>query len=68
MANFFWRYVAKTPFYGAQTTIYCSLAEDLGTGKYFDNCKEEKIHSAALSLPDQERLWDLSEKLVGLKQ
>ena len=67
-ANFFFSYVAKTPFEGAQTTIYCALAEDLGTGKYFNDCKEDRVGEAALSVQDQERLWALSEKLVGLRQ
>ena len=65
MANFFWQYVAKTPFYGAQTTIYCCLAENLQSGKYYDNCKEEKLLPKALLVEDQEKLWDLSERLVN---
>ena len=65
VANFFWQYVAKTPFYGAQTTIYCCLAENLQSGKYYDNCKEEKLVSKALLVEDQEKLWDLSERLVN---
>ena len=67
LANFFWKYVAKTPFYGAQTTLYCALAEELWSesGKYYDDCKEEKLLPLAASVKDQDRLWELSEKLVG---
>uniref|UniRef100_A0A671QU00 Zgc:153441 n=1 Tax=Sinocyclocheilus anshuiensis TaxID=1608454 RepID=A0A671QU00_9TELE len=57
----------KTPSQGAQTSIYCAVAEGLEShsGCYFSDCKlkepapEGKDDLAAL------RLWEISAKLVG---
>ncbi|XP_057210434.1 retinol-DH_like_SDR_c domain-containing protein isoform X3 [Triplophysa rosa] len=60
----------KTPKQGAQTTIYCAVAEWLEphSGCYFSDCKlkepapEGKDDLAAL------RLWEVSAKLVGYSE
>ncbi|XP_056597828.1 retinol-DH_like_SDR_c domain-containing protein [Triplophysa dalaica] len=60
----------KTPKQGAQTTIYCAVAEWLEpySGCYFRDCKlkepapEGKDDLAAL------RLWEVSAKLVGYSE
>lgn len=59
--------IAKSPWKGAQTTIYCSVAEELDgvSGKYFGNCCEEQLTSS-VSVDDEgaERLWEVSMKMV----
>ena len=64
-----YRFVVKTPFNGAQTTIFCALDKDIEnkSGAYFSDCEEKHPNPKAEILEDQERLWTLSEKLVGLK-
>jgi retinol dehydrogenase-12 len=58
----------KTPLQGTQTTIYCCLEESIQdhSGRYYSDCKETTAASAARSEEDAKRLWELSEKLVGL--
>jgi retinol dehydrogenase-12 len=58
----------KTPLQGAQTTIYCCLEESIQdhSGRYYSDCKEKTAASAGRSEEDAKRLWELSEKLVGL--
>ena len=48
----------KTPWKGAQTTIYSAVAEELEgvSGKFFADCAEIKL---TVSNQDAERLWDL---------
>jgi len=56
----------KTPFQGAQTTLYCALA-DIGdqSGQYFADCVLKK-NPNPLAYDDDlaKRLWEVSEKLV----
>ncbi|XP_056335691.1 retinol-DH_like_SDR_c domain-containing protein isoform X1 [Danio aesculapii] len=60
----------KTPYQGAQTSIYCATADGLEThsGCYFSDCAlkepapEGKDDLAAL------RLWEISAKLVGYSE
>ena len=68
LANALYGYVAKTPFYGTQTTLYCALSEDLSdaSGRYYSDCKEKSAKLSALNVEDQERLWALSKEMVGL--
>jgi retinol dehydrogenase-13 len=62
-------YVMKTPFNGAQTTLYCAInsAVEKDTGLYYSDCAE-KLPSIDPGLIDehQKRLWTISEKAVGL--
>lgn len=57
----------KTPFNGAQTTLYCclsSLLED-ETGCYYEECRLSEAHRRALDEDAQKRLWDWSERAVA---
>ena len=64
-----WILITKTPWQGAQTVIYCAVAEELEgvTGKYFGECREEKLVTQ-VATDDQaaERLWSVSVRMVGL--
>lgn len=59
-------YVSKTPFYGAQTTLYCTLEDKLSvqSGKYYSDCDEATPKRCATIEEDQEKLWKLSEAMV----
>ena len=59
----------KTPFHGAQTTLYCSLEPSLEneSGNYYSDCKRKTPSRDARNEDDQKRLWDISEEVVGLK-
>ncbi len=63
------RFTLKTPFYGAQTTIYCCLEDKLenDSGKYFDGCREASISRLAQNEENQKKMWEISEQMVGLK-
>lgn len=54
---------------GAQTTLYCALEPKLDgvSGKYFSDCAEKEPAEAAKSIDNQEKLREISEKLVGFK-
>jgi NAD(P)-dependent dehydrogenase (short-subunit alcohol dehydrogenase family) len=69
----------KTPEQGASTSLWAAVGQELEGvgGKYLEDCQEalafnpEKPSSGvmpyALDLSSAERLWDLSERMVGLK-
>ena len=54
---------------GAQTTIYCAVAEELEgvSGKYFADCQLQEL-TTKLSQDDEvaEILWTASAAMVGL--
>lgn len=61
----------KTPWQGAQTTIYCAVSEDLDgvSGQYLGDCKIERLKTpAATDDVMAERLWHLSCSMVSLKE
>lgn len=60
----------KKPIHGAQTILYCALDDSVAndSGKYYADCRETRPHPRALRKEDQKRLWELSEKFVGLKE
>eukprot|EP00026_Physarum_polycephalum_P013042 Phypoly_transcript_13403.p1 GENE.Phypoly_transcript_13403~~Phypoly_transcript_13403.p1 ORF type:complete len:332 (+),score=55.22 Phypoly_transcript_13403:59-1054(+) len=62
----------KTPKQGAATTIYAALAPEAGEGgKFYDDIHEAIDPPAAPHALDPEeakKLWEVSEKIVGLKQ
>ncbi len=62
--------VMLTPRQGAQTTLYCCLEESIAddSGKYYSDCKEKEPVSAANDVKQQNKLWAISEKLVGLTE
>uniref|UniRef100_A0A3B4A0N7 Uncharacterized protein n=1 Tax=Periophthalmus magnuspinnatus TaxID=409849 RepID=A0A3B4A0N7_9GOBI len=57
----------KTPWEGAQTTIYCAVEESLAneTGFYYD-CARKTPAPQAQDDAAAKRLWDLSASMVGL--
>ena len=62
-------FATKTPFYGAQTTLYCALDDSIEceSGMYYSDCAQKTPSAEALNKEDQKKLWALSESMVGLK-
>lgn len=62
----------KSPWYGAQTTIHCAVAEELETesGRYYGNCKEEPYPEVRGPADEAvaKKLWEVSERLTGLSE
>ncbi len=59
----------KTPWQGAQTTIYCAVAEELEgvSGGYYGDCRQEElVTDVAVDDDVAEKLWRVSEEMVGL--
>ena len=58
----------KTPWQGAQTTIYCAVAEELEgvSGRYFADRRDKDIMTQATTDEAIERLWELSCQWSGL--
>ena len=66
-----WKFVIKTPKYGAETTLYCTLDDKIEceSGKYYSDCQQKPTLTAhAEDMEQAKKLWELSENLVGLKQ
>ncbi len=65
----FQKIAAKKPEQGAATSIYLATSPEVSgvTGKYFSNCKETHSSSASYDVAAQQRLWELSEQMVGAK-
>ncbi|KAK3092840.1 hypothetical protein FSP39_007804, partial [Pinctada imbricata] len=63
------RLMFKSPMQGAQTSIYCAVSEDLNnvSGKYFSDCAIKGESKQAKDDGTAKKLWEVSEKLVGLK-
>lgn len=73
--NLFLRIIAKpllllikSPWEGAQTTIYCAVDESLAksSGLYYSDCAPKKAAPQALDDAAAKKLWDLSASMVGL--
>jgi NAD(P)-dependent dehydrogenase (short-subunit alcohol dehydrogenase family) len=68
----FVRAIAKlfmlTPAEGAATSLHVATAEELETttGEYFEKSRPRKAAAAACDEAAQERLWALSERLLGI--
>lgn len=67
----FWPLVSqfiKTSWHGAQTTLYCTLDDEIGneTGQYYSDCHRAVASSAAENVENQKRLWQISEILLEL--
>jgi len=60
----------KTIPQGASTTVYVAVAPELESvgGKYFQDCNLGKPTAASQDEKNALRLWEVSEKLVGLNQ
>ena len=52
---------------GAQTTIYCSVAEELTavSGLYFSDCRVKECSKLAMDSGVTKKLWEASEVLTG---
>ncbi|GAA6231538.1 retinol dehydrogenase 12 [Lates japonicus] len=59
----------KTPREGAQTTIYCAVAEELHSvsGKHFSDCAPAFVAPQGRSEETARRLWDVSCELLGIE-
>ena len=60
--------ILKTPYQGAQTTVYCAVSEEVEgvSGKYFGDCREEKLKTAVAE--DDQVAEKLSAEMVELGQ
>ena len=56
-----------SPERGAATSLHVATAPHLAkvSGKYFAKCREKRPSRRALVMPDQERLWDMSERYTS---
>ncbi|XP_044231444.1 retinol dehydrogenase 12 [Thunnus albacares] len=59
----------KTPREGAQTSIYCAVAEELHSisGKHFSDCAPAFVAPQGRSEDTAKRLWDVSCELLGIE-
>jgi retinol dehydrogenase-12 len=59
----------KTPFYGAQTTLYCCLEDTIESesGLYYSDCAKKTPSRYALDSESAKKLWNISEALVEKK-
>lgn len=62
-----WWAVSKSPLEGAQTTLHCASSPSIEKqgGKYFSDCEPKEPSYTSKDLA--QKLWDVSEKLVGLE-
>ena len=61
--------ILKTPYQGAQTTIYCAVSEELEgvSERYFEDCREKELEKEYVKVEEtEERLWQVSADMVGL--
>jgi retinol dehydrogenase-14 len=71
-ANFIIRTIVRLMFIpvekGAKTSVYVASAPELDgvSGKYFDDCKEAETGDVSRDEEMAAKLWDVSEKLVGI--
>ncbi|VEN52812.1 unnamed protein product [Callosobruchus maculatus] len=54
---------------GAQTSIYCSVANDLESfsGEHFEDCRMVKRYKSASDMMLVKKLWEESEKVVKIE-
>ncbi|XP_034431546.1 retinol dehydrogenase 12 isoform X1 [Hippoglossus hippoglossus] len=59
----------KTPQEGAQTSIYCAVAEELHSvsGKHFSDCAPAFVAPQGRSEETARRLWDISCELLAIE-
>ena len=60
----------KTPNGGAQTSVYCAVAEELKTvsGEYFKDCALTDCSALARDEALATELWKQSEELTGINK
>nr|XP_029507185.1 retinol dehydrogenase 11-like isoform X2 [Oncorhynchus nerka] len=58
----------KSPRDGAQTSIYCAVAEELHslTGKHFSDCAPASVAPQGRNEETARKLWDASSELLGI--
>uniref|UniRef100_A0A8C7ECY0 Uncharacterized protein n=1 Tax=Nothoprocta perdicaria TaxID=30464 RepID=A0A8C7ECY0_NOTPE len=58
-----------TPREGAQTSIYCAVAEELDsvTGQYFSDCKPAYVSPRGRDDATAKQLWNVSCELLGIQ-
>lgn len=68
LAGPFFFLLVKSPNLGAQPVIYLAVSEDMDgvTGKYYDVMMEKEPAPQALDEEAAHRLWEVSQRLVGL--
>ncbi|NXD22535.1 RDH12 dehydrogenase, partial [Spelaeornis formosus] len=59
----------KTPCEGAQTSIYCAVAEELDsvTGQYFSDCQPAYVSPRGRDDEVAKKLWSVSCELLGIQ-
>ncbi|XP_030071388.1 retinol dehydrogenase 12 isoform X2 [Microcaecilia unicolor] len=59
----------KTPTEGAQTSIYCAVAEELDSvsGKYFSDCSPATVSAEGQNDEVGQKLWAVSCSLLGIE-
>ncbi len=59
----------RKPVEGAQTVIYLATGDEVAeiSGKYFGDCRMEKLKDSATDIETAEKLWKISEKLCGIE-
>ncbi|XP_078089456.1 retinol dehydrogenase 12 isoform X1 [Mustelus asterias] len=67
-----WRvltFLIKTPEQGAQTSIYCAVAEELReiSGKHFSDCSPAFVAPQGRNDATARKLWDISCKLLEIR-
>ncbi|CAL8314466.1 unnamed protein product [Lota lota] len=60
----------RSALQGAQTLLYlaCSPLVEGVSGRYFADCAEETLLDKATDVQAAKRLWDLSKRMVGLRE
>ncbi len=68
IAKFFINLTAISPEKGAQTSLYLATSPEIVTisGQYFVKSKSARTSAAAKDAESAQRLWQVSEQLVGL--
>ncbi|NXL37534.1 RDH12 dehydrogenase, partial [Glaucidium brasilianum] len=59
----------KTPWEGAQTSVYCAVAEELEsvTGQYFSDCQPAYVSPWGRDDETAKKLWSVSCELLGIQ-
>ncbi|NXV54125.1 RDH12 dehydrogenase, partial [Uria aalge] len=59
----------KTPQEGAQTSVYCAVAEELDsvTGQYFSDCQPAYVSPRGRDDETAKKLWSVSCELLGIQ-
>ncbi|XP_042303978.1 retinol dehydrogenase 12-like [Sceloporus undulatus] len=70
--NFLWKmfpFLLKTSQEGAQTSIYCAVAEELESvsGEYFSDCKPAYVSCQGRNDETARKLWDVSCEMLGIQ-